>query len=88
MSRSLYVSRQLSRSLDHLLTLLISILKELPCGHKEAEGGPDLDQMVPVFLVAHMLLVHLWAQQVGARGKDAKEIPIASISFGFSTVKQ
>lgn len=64
--------RRLSISPEHSITLLIRILKELPCGHKEAEGRPDLDQMVPVFLVAHVLLAHLWAQQVSARVEEAR----------------
>ena len=85
---SVDVSGWLSCPLANSLTLLISILKELPCGHKEAEGRPDLDQMVPVFLVAHVLLAHLCAQQVSARGREAKEIAVTSISLGFSTVKQ
>lgn len=68
------ISGRLSHSLEHSLTLLISTLKELPCGSKEAEGRPDLDKMVPIFLV-HMLLVYLCAQQVSAGGEEAKEKP-------------
>jgi hypothetical protein len=66
--------------------LFINNLKELLCEHEEAEGRPDLDQMVPVFLLAHVSLSHLWTQLVSALGKQAKDILVTSIGFGFLTV--